>query len=135
FAYAYPSTADLSVFAEARAEEFWQALHVSDPEHSMHMARMRRALTRAQALTKAQDEQPVYAQPAPPVPFPGDSQQNVRANVWAEHAPPRLDASTVAQLQASFRANYPEKTPGFGGAIKWVPWQMRLSSKQYQDIN
>ena len=131
FAYAYPSTADLSVFAEARAQEFWRALQVTDPEHSMHMARVRRALTRAQALTKVQD---------------------VRANVWAEHAPPRLDASAVTQLQASFRANYPGEhldsdcmpsirllslvhmVPVRGSHKIWVPWQMRLSSKQCQDI-
>ena len=30
FAYAYPSTADLSVFAQARSEDFWQALQVTD---------------------------------------------------------------------------------------------------------
>ena len=152
FAYAYPSTADLSVFAQARSEDFWQALQVADPEHSMPMARMRRALTRAQALAKVHDELPAYAQQALPVPFPAEGQQSVHANVWAEHAPPRLDASTVAQLQASFRSNYPgehldaDSTPSIrllslvhmwckpGGAIKWIPWQMRLSSKQYQDI-
>ena len=118
----------------------------------MPMARMRRALTKAQALARVQDELPAYAQQAPQVPVPADSQQSVRANVWAEHAPPRLDASTVAQLQASFRSNYPGEhldadcTPSIrllslvrmwfkpGGTIKWFPWQMRLSSKQYQDI-
>ena len=118
----------------------------------MPMARMRRALTRAQTLAKVQDELPAYAQQAPPVPFPAEAQQSVHANVWAEHAPPRLDAGTVAQLQASFRSNYPGEhldadcAPSIrllslvhmwfkpGGAIKWVPWQMRLSSKQYQDI-
>ena len=152
FAYAYPSAADLSVFAQARSEDFWQALQVADPEHSMPMARMRRALTRAQALAKVQDELPAYAQQAPPVPYPAEGQQSVRANVWAEHAPPRLDASTVTQLQASFRSNYPGEHLDAdcmasirllslvhmwfkpGGTIKWVPWQMRLSSKQYQDI-
>ena len=46
FAYAYATAADLSVFAEARSDEFWQALQVQDPEHSMHMARMRRAYPR-----------------------------------------------------------------------------------------
>ena len=86
------------------------------------------------------------------MPYPDPSQQAVHANVWAEHAPPRLDASTVTHLQASFRSNYPGEhldsdcMPSIrllslvhmwfkpGGTIKWVPWQKRLSSKQYQDI-
>ena len=66
FAYAYATAADLAVFAEARSDEFWQALQVQDPEHSMHMARMHRALTRAQAFVRVQDELPAYAQHAPP---------------------------------------------------------------------
>ena len=110
FAYAYPSAADLSVFAEARLEDPWQALQVTDPGHSMPMARMRRALTSAQTLAKVQDELPAYAQQAPPVPYPADSQQSVRANVRGEHAPPGLDASTVSIVPRQLSGG----TPGFG---------------------
>ncbi|CAE6932746.1 unnamed protein product [Symbiodinium sp. CCMP2456] len=73
-------------------------------------------------------------------------------NSWAEHAPPRLDSAIIAKLVADFETNYPGKyldsdampsvrllslvhkwfTPG--NRIAWIPWQLRLSQKQYQEI-
>ena len=73
-------------------------------------------------------------------------------NVWAEHAPPRLDADAVQRMQSTFKANYPGEhldndcMPSIRllsivhlwfaprGTIKWVPWQLRMSQRQYQDI-
>ena len=87
--------------------------------------------------------------PAPALP---QASAPVASNAWAEHAPPRLYLEAVQRMQASFRTNYPGehldadgmpsiRLLSFGapvvhpkGVIKWVPWQLRLSQKQYQDI-
>eukprot|EP00439_Symbiodinium_sp_Y106_P053733 s6829_g7.t1 len=70
----------------------------------------------------------------------------------AEHAPPRLDSAVITQLVVDFKANYPGEyldgdampsvrllslvhkwfTPG--NSIALIPWQLRLSQKQYQEI-
>ena len=86
--------------------------------------------------------QPSTAQPA----------AQPQLNSWAEHAPPRLDSAVIAQLTKDFKANYPgefldsDAMPSVRllsivhkwfapqGTITWVPWQLRLSHKQYQEI-
>ena len=48
------------------------------------------------------------ASPGPgPAPAPPQASTPAASNVWAEHAPPRLDSEAVQRTQASFRANYP----------------------------
>ena len=116
-------------------------MDVTDPQHSPAMARLRRALQR---VTEASDAA-VSAQPAS-----GTAPQHL--NAWPEHAPPRLDASSIAQLVKDFHRNYPgehldgDAMPSVrllsivhrwfvpGNSISWVPWQLRLSEKQYQEI-
>ena len=100
----------------------------------------------SQSITRAQDACPSSAAPAP------SNSTAIATNVWAEHAPPRLDTEALQRLQASFKANYSgehldsDSTPSIRllslvhqwfmpkGAIKWIPWQLRMSHKQYQDI-
>ncbi|CAE7232628.1 unnamed protein product [Symbiodinium sp. CCMP2456] len=108
------------------------------------MARLRRALQRAKAITEASDA----AAPATPAP----SNAPTHLNAWAEHAPPRLDSTSIAQLVKDFHRNYPgehldgDAMPSVrllsivhrwfspGNSISWVPWQLRLSERQYQEI-
>eukprot|EP00439_Symbiodinium_sp_Y106_P058387 s864_g8.t1 len=121
FAFAYNSTADLDVFLSDKYDELWLGLGITDPAHSPAMARLRRAaLKRAQNLTELADSPAAASPSAPSAP--------ASLNAWAEHAPPRLDAANIAQLVKDFRTNYP------GNSISWVPWQLRLSEKQYQEL-
>ena len=144
FAFAYNSTADLDVFLSDKYDELWLGLGITDPAHSPAMARLRRALKRAQNLTELADSLATASPSAPSAP--------ASLNAWAEHAPPRLDASNIAQLVKDFHTNYPgehldsDAMPSVrllsivhrwfspGNSISWVPWQLRLSEKQYQEL-
>lgn len=71
---------------------------------------------------------------------------------WQEHAPPRLTPESVAALSATFTKNFPgelltaETLPSIrllsiihhqlrpGQTLRYVPWQLRLSQKQYQEM-
>ena len=144
FAFAYNSTADLDVFLSDKYDELWLGLGITDPAHSPAMARLRRALKRAQNLTELADSPAAASPSAPSAP--------ASLNAWAEHAPPRLDAANIAQLVKDFHTNYPgehldsDAMPSVrllsivhrwfspGNSISWVPWQLRLSEKQYQEL-
>ena len=146
FAYAYADASDLNSFIAKQPEALWESMQVSDPEHSPAVARLRRTLDKCKAQASALE---ASSAPAPALP---QASTPAASNVWAEHAPPRLDSEAVQRMQASFRANYPGEhldadgmpsirllslvhqwfTPK--GVIKWVPWQLRMSQKQYQDI-
>ena len=70
---------------------------------------------------------------------------------WAEHLPPKLASERVSSLMEAFKSNYPgelldaDTTPSIrllslvheglrpGQSLKWVPWQYRLSTRQYQE--
>ena len=146
FAYAYSDASDLNSFIAKQPDALWESMQVSDPEHSPAVARLRRTLDKCKAQASVPEVGPA---PAPALP---QASAPVASNAWAEHAPPRLDSEAVQRMQASFRANYPVEhldadgmpsirllslvhqwfTPK--GVIKWVPWQLRMSQKQYQDI-
>ena len=147
FAYAYNSTADLSHFIAQLPDQLWQDLGVQDPEHCPATARLRRALDKCKATTQAADGiAPTAASPSAVPP------QATAPNVWAEHAPPRLDQEAVNKLIAKFRTNYPSEhldsdtRPSIRllslvhqwfkpqGTIRWVPWQLRMSEKTYQEL-
>ncbi|CAE7689499.1 unnamed protein product, partial [Symbiodinium pilosum] len=101
FAYAYLDPTDLSDFVTKQNQSLWEQLQVADPEHSPAVARLRRALDMSQSITRAQDACPASSAPAP------SHSTAIATNVWAEHAPPRLDTEAVQRMQASFRSNYP----------------------------
>ena len=144
FAFAYSSISELDVLCSAEHQQVWDDMEVSDPLHSPAMARLRRSLQRAKAITEASDAA------APPAPSSGTSPTQL--NAWAEHAPPRLDSNSIAQLVKDFHRNYPgehldgDAMPSVrllsivhrwfspGNSISWVPWQLRLSERQYQEI-
>ncbi|CAE7361723.1 unnamed protein product, partial [Symbiodinium necroappetens] len=144
FAYAFSKASELDCFCSEDYAQLWQDLQVDDPAHSPAMARLRRAHVRAQAVSLAEDATPQPSIARPPA--------QPQINSWAEHAPPRLDASVIAQLTKDFKANCPgefldsDAMPSVRllsivhkwfapqGTITWVPWQLRLSHKQYQEI-
>ena len=144
FAYAYTSSEDLSTFIAKQSQTLWDDLQVTDPEHCPAVARLRRALDLSKTVTRARDHHPSTAPPSTATP--------AATNVWAEHAPPRLDADAVQRMQSTFKANYPGERldndcmPSIRllsivhlwfaprGTIKWVPRQLRMSQRQYQDI-
>ena len=146
FAYAYSDILDLNSFVNKQPQALWDSLQVTDPEHSPAVARLRRALDKCKSLACNSDASALPAPHAPP------ASTAPASNVWAEHAPPRLDSEAVQRMQATFRANYPgehldsDSMPSIRllslvhlwfapkGTIKWIPWQLRMSQKQYQDI-
>ena len=155
FSYAYASTSDLDSFANNRGDDFWTQLGVSDPLHCMHMARLRRALVQAQIRTK-QYEAEMARTASPPSPAgtaPAASSNAPPSDSWAEHAPQRIDNDTVARMVAEFKESYPGElldsnsmpsirllslvNAWFSTAkprIKYVPWQFRMSQRQYTEI-
>ena len=62
-------------------DELWLGLGITDPAHSPTMARLRRALKRAQNLTELADSPATASTSTPSAP--------ASLNAWAEHAPPR----------------------------------------------
>ena len=147
FAYSYISAADLTTFIQAQPQSLWNALGVVDPEHCPATARLRGALDKCKALTKAADGASITASSSGI-----NLTQSPAPNVWAEHAPPRLDNEAVQLMVEQFRNAYrsehldSDAMPSIRllslvqqwfkphGAIKWIPWQLRLSAKQYQEI-
>ncbi|CAE7408610.1 unnamed protein product [Symbiodinium sp. KB8] len=141
FAFAYATAQELDVFCSEEQAELWDTLGVSDPTHSPAMARLRRALHKAKHLTEAADSAPSASSSNAP------STAQLQPNAWAEHAPPRLDSASIAQLVKDFQQNYPgehldgDAMPSVrllsivhrwfvpGNAISWIPWQLRLSEK------
>ena len=119
---------------------------MTDPEHCTPVARLRRALDKCKALTKhADSSSSTAASPSGPT----------ATNVWAEHAPPRLDEAAVQRMSELFVNRYsgehldPDSMPSIRllsivhqwckpgtakGAVKWVPWQLRMLQRTYQEI-
>ena len=105
YAYAYNSTADLSHFIASVPPGIWQDLSVQDPEHCPASARLRRALDKCKSITQAADHASLPAAMATSSSAP----QGAAFNVWAEHAPPRLDSEAVSKLVDKFKQNYPSE--------------------------
>ena len=142
FAFAYNTQADLDSFC--RVDSLWAELDITEPQHSPAMARLRMALHRCKSIAMQEAPAPSALAQAPTAQSP--------QNVWAEHAPPRLSTEVVNQLVQTFKLNYPGEhldrntMPSIrllslvhkwfqpGGTITWVPWQLRLSTAQYEDI-
>ena len=148
FAYAYNSTADPSDFVAKQSQALWDALGVTDREHCTPVARLRRALDKCKSLTQALDK-------SSSSPSTGSATQGTALNAWAEHAPPRLDSDAVQRMVNAVKSRYPGELldkdskpsirllsivhqffqPGAAKtALKWVPWQLRMSQHQYQEI-
>ena len=142
FAFAFPSVENLNPFLLALPETDWHTLDTDDPLSSVHASRVR------QAWNACRQNMPKSTTlPAPPTvdatPSPA---------TWTEMLPPKLTEEAVRKLEEAFRANYPgelldiDTSPSIrllslvhhglkpGQAMRWVPWQLRLSARQYQEI-
>ena len=85
-------------FIAKQPQSLWDTLQISDPEHCAPVARLCRALDKCKALTKALDSASSSAS--------GTSPQAAATNVWAEHAPPRLDEAAVQRMAEVFLNRY-----------------------------
>ena len=149
FAYSVPQQHYLDAWLHAQPRELWEELQVEDIAYSPVIGRLRRFLDRCHTHTSG--TAPALARGEPPPPA------SVRAapvaeNVWAEHAPPRLTPAAVQNMKDTFTANYPgeildgNSMPSIrllsivyqwfrpGNAPQWVPWQLRMSERQYQEL-
>ena len=142
FAWGFHVISDLDALLAQLSDEQTADLG-PDPPRSVHMARMRRCLDTAHTLMRASAPASACASAA--------SALASQPNTWAEHLPPRLTPESVQQMQDTFRVNYPgelldqDSMPSIrllslvhfslkpGQRLKWVPWQYRLSARQYQE--
>ena len=142
FAFAFPSVENLNPFLLALPETDWHTLDTDDPLSSVHASRVRQAWNACRQNMPKSTTLPatptVDATPSPAT--------------WTEMLPPKLTEEAVRKLEEAFRANYPgelldsDTSPSIrllslvhhglkpGQAMRWVPWQLRLSARQYQEI-
>ena len=150
FAYAYADASDLSKLLDGVPPETWASMGVTDPEHSIPAARIKRAFVMAKAsalqesLALAPTASMSHAGQVLPKP------QASPAIAWAEHLPSKLSREVVQDLVDKFQKNYPGKLLGPDSMpsicllsmvydmtkskhFKWIPWQLRLGARQYQE--
>ena len=147
FAWAFPCVEALNPFIHALPEAVTQELGPGGLDSSVEIARLRRALDNCHKLVQRGDAQ---------VPTPSTTQLPTpimpsQPSQWMEHLPPRLTQDIVQDMVDKFKANYPgelldrDSMPSIrllslvhhslkpGEKIRWIPWQFRLSARQYQE--
>ena len=150
FAFAMPRLEDLDPWLERIPQDTLQALQIPDSATlttSQPAARLRMALRRAHhACLELADQPPskncgLTSKQTPP---------NPQQYTWMEHVPPKLTQERIDELTKRFAEHYPgeiltsDSMPsirllslvheGLKTRLTWVPWQYRLSAKQYQEI-
>ena len=128
-------------------EAITQDLGPGGLDSSVEIARLRRALDNCHKQVQRADAQVPSPSPAqlPTPTMPSQPSQ------WMEHLPPRLTQDIVQDMVDKFKANYPgelldqDSLPSIrllslvhhslkpGEKIRWIPWQFRLSARQYQE--
>ena len=150
FAFAFPQLPDLNRLLEDIDEDTKRAIGL-EPDApilaSLPASRLRKALKMCQDATMhgGAGRQPQLT------PTPVRSIDSLtHSHVWVENLPPKLTTETVDSLVSTFKQNYPgelldnDSMPsirllslvheGLKTRLKWIPWQYRLSQKQYQEI-
>ena len=127
--------------------DVWQEMKVDPAEAatSVIAGRVRRLLAQGRVLV-------TQSQSAASDPAALGGSTPMAAPSWQEHAPPRLTPEAVVAMTATFSKNFPgelltpDTTPSIrllsivhhqlrpGQSLKYIPWQIRLSQKQYQDM-
>ena len=148
FGYSLPTLDTLNGLLETIPQEVWDSLHAPRPALHPATGRLRRLLERCHQAITMHSPTASHAQKPPEPAAPAQP----ALNTWAEHAPPRLSNAAVQSMRDTFACNYPgelldqDSMPSLRllsivhqwfkpeGAIKWVPWQLRLSQRQYQEI-
>ena len=151
FAFAMPRLEDLDPWLERLPQDTLQALQIPDSATltaSQPAARLRMTLRRAHhACLELADQPPtktggLISKQTPP---------NPQEYTWMEHVPPKLTQERIDELTKRFAEHCPgeiltsDSMPsirllslvheGLKTRLTWVPWQYRLSAKQYQEIH
>ena len=150
FAYAYADASDLSKLLDGVPPETWTSMGITGPEHSIPAARIRRAFVMAKASAS---QESLAMAPTASVTHAGQALPGPQASpaiAWAEHLPPKLSPEVVQDLVDKFQKKYPGELLGPDSMpsicllsmvyemtkskhFKWIPWQLRLSARQYQE--
>ena len=148
FAYAYANASDLGKLLDGVPSDTWTAMGITDPEHSIPAARIRRAFVMAKASAS---QESLALAPTASVTHAGQALPGSQASpaiAWAEHLPPKLSPEVAQDLVDKFQKNYPGELLGPDSMpsirllsmvyemtkskhSKWIPWQlMRASAKK-----
>ena len=150
FAFAFPKLENMDSLLRDLDEDTLRSMGVEPPASvltSLPASRLRKALKLCHDLSM----QPQHAPASQVTPTPVRSLDNsMHTHEWAENLPPKLTTETVDSLVSTFKQNYPgelldqDSMPsirllslvheGLKTRLKWIPWQYRLSQKQYQEI-
>ena len=150
FTYAYADASDLGKLLDGVLSDTWTAMGITDPEHSIPAARIRRAFLMAKASAS---QESLALAPTASVTHAGQALPGPQASpaiAWAEHLPPKLSPEVVQDLVDKFQKNYPGELLGPDSMpsirllsmvyemtkskhFQWIPWQLRLSARQYQE--
>ena len=150
FAFAFPRLESLDTVLRDLDENTIQALNLPagmELLSSLPAARLRKALKICQDATIHAPSESL----TPKTPTPVRSLDSLPpSHEWAEHIPPKLTPETVDSLVKVFKQNYPgelldaDSMPsirllslvheGLKTRLRWIPWQFRLSQRQYQEI-
>ena len=150
FAHAYSDTSDLSTLLDDVPAEIWTALEVADYAHSIPAARIRKAFEIARAASLQETRAHVLKAVGQPTGQPSGEAHASPAIAWAEHLPPKLTPEVAQDLLDKFQKNYPGELLGPDSMpsirllsmvyemtkskhFKWIPWQLRLTARQYQE--
>ena len=128
FAYAYSDISDLNTLLNEVPAEIWSALEVADHAHSIPAARIRKAFEIARAASSQETHAHTLSQPSGP---PDAETHASPAIAWAEHLPPKLTLQDPGMPSIRLLSMVYEMTKS--KRFKWIPWQLRLSARQYQE--
>ncbi|CAE7238129.1 unnamed protein product, partial [Symbiodinium sp. KB8] len=150
FAYASPEIRSLEALLSGLSDTDLADMGATDQYHGVQAARIRKALRFAHDLC----QQPI--EPSQSIPQPPSLQAAILPQAspasWVENLPPKLSQEAAQELIDDFKTNYPgelldeDTMPSIrllslvqhslkpGEKIRWIPWQFRLSSKQYTEI-
>ena len=148
-AFTFVATSDGAALINQVPEPTWTAAGIDasvvEVTTTVMAGKLRRLLAQCRLLAQQMatpDATPVTSTAASPLASPS----------WSELAPPRLTPEAVASMSETFLKNYPgellnsESTPSIrllsmvhhflkpGQSIKYIPWQLRMSQKQYQEM-
>lgn len=146
-AFTFVASNDGAALVDLVPAEVWRNIGVPDPANpstTVHAGKLRRLLAQCRMVVQqlsACESATVSTTAAPVAP-----------SSWQELAPPRLTPEAVQQLIEAFQKNYPgelltsDSTPSIrllsvvhhclkpGQSLRYIPWQIRMSQKQYQEM-
>ena len=150
FAYAFPEIRSLESLLSGLSDSDLSDMGSTDQFHGVHAAKLRKALRFAHDLCQQPTEPAPHVQQPPSLPAAILPQASPAS--WVENLPPKLSPEAAQELIDDFKTNYPgelldeDTMPSIrllslvqhslkpGEKIRWIPWQFRLSSKQYTEI-